>query len=363
MSSTVPIALIRDKLKKLKLDAALFNTSEITRSTNVTYLSGFTGSDAAVLITREQLRLFTDGRYKIQSKLECSNYQVHVTRDKIASIAKVIDRLGIGRLGIEGNRISFDFISALKRAAKKVEVVSFNARDLTALRIIKNQSELENIRTAAHIASSACKDLLASGIMGKSELEVAGRMELLFKQGGASAESFETIVASGVRSSLPHGRPTDKLIQLGDLVIIDFGCIVTSYCSDETVTCIVGNANSEKKKIHAVVQHAHDKAIESLKVGIKASEVDRVAREIISKAGYGKFFLHSLGHGVGLDVHEPPYLSPRSNSILDSGMVFTIEPGVYIEGFGGVRLESLVYLSSVGVEILSESPKSLISVE
>ncbi len=357
-----PIALIRRKLQKLKLDAILLNTSEITRSTNLRYLSGFTGSDAAILINEDRLHLFTDGRYKIQSKIESPKFRVHVTRGKIASLVKVLRKLGVRNLGVEGNRISFDYVSALKKAAKEIEVVSFRSQELADLRITKDGSELEMIRKAAQVASLACKQLLETGISGKSESEVAGRLGSLFKLGGASAESFETIVASGVRSALPHGSPTEKIIQSGDLVVIDYGCMISGYCSDETVTCVVGSPDAEQEKIHQAVKDAHDRAIEAIKPGVRGNELDRVARETISKAGYGKYFLHSLGHGVGLEVHEAPYLAPKSVSVIDSGMVFTIEPGIYIEGFGGVRLESLVYLSSTGPEILSRASKSLISV-
>ncbi|MGC8659871.1 MAG: M24 family metallopeptidase [Desulfomonilaceae bacterium] len=362
MSVKDPIVLIREKLKRLKYDAVLLNTSEITRSANVRYLSGFTGSDAALLISQNRLDLFTDGRYKTQSKNECTGFQIHVTRNKISSIVKLLRRLGVNHLGIEGTRISFDFVAALKRAAKEVSVFPLKNKDLVDLRLFKNGPEVDAIRSAAHIASSTCVGLLGLGIEGKSESDLAGQMELLFKKAGASSESFETIVASGTRSALPHGSPTGKIIQSGDLVVIDFGCIVSGYCSDETVTCVVGRASEEQSNIHSAVKEAHDRAIESLKPGVKAKDVDGIARESITKAGYGKYFMHSLGHGVGLEVHEPPYLSPRSDGVLDAGMVFTIEPGIYIEGFGGVRLESLVYLSSSGPEVLSEAPKTLISV-
>ena len=222
-----PVVLIRQKLKRLKFDAALLNSSEITRSANLRYLSGFTGSDGALLITQNTLDLFTDGRYKTQSKSECPRYQVHVTRDKISSIVKAMRRQDVSRLAIEGNRISFDFVSALRKAAKEVSVVSFKSRGLDDLRLVKNEAELAAIKSAAHIASSTCIGMLDSGIMGKSESDVAGQLELLFKKAGATAESFQTIVASGVRSALPHGSPTDKIIQTGELVIIDYGCIVS----------------------------------------------------------------------------------------------------------------------------------------
>lgn len=357
-----PITLIREKLKKLNLDAVLLNTSEITRSVNLRYLSGFSGSDATILMTPNQLRLFTDGRYKTQAREESGQFRIHITGDKIRSLGKVIRSQGIRRLGIEGSRISFDFVDALKKAIKNVDVISFGRKGLEDTRIIKGATEIEKISLAARLASSACRELLESDVSGKTEKELAGRLKFLFEQKGASGESFETIVASGIRSALPHGRPTDKRIELGDLVVIDYGCLVSGYSSDETVTCVVGPPTSDQIKIHQVVYEAHNKAIEFVKPGVGTDEVDRVARQTISEAGYGKYFMHSLGHGIGLEVHEAPYLSPRSKTPLEAGMVFTVEPGIYIEGSGGVRLESLIHLTPSGPEILSNASKGLILV-
>jgi Xaa-Pro aminopeptidase len=357
-----PITVIRDRISKLGLDGVLLNTSEITRSFNLKYLSGFSGSDAAILITRTELKLFTDGRYKLQCKEECPDFQVHVTRDKIKSISNLLRKKNTKRLGLEGNRISFDLVSALKRSSKEIEFVSFDKRNLECLRIKKDKTEIEKIASAAKIASSSCNDLLEMGLSGKTEIEIAGRLEFLFKKKGASGESFQTIVASGIRSALPHGMPTEKIVQSGELLIVDFGCVFSDYCSDETVTLVVGNPSPQHKKIHQVVYEAHCRAIDCLEAGVSCVYVDAIARKTISDAGYGKYFLHSLGHGVGLEVHEAPYLSPRRKTILEEGMVFTIEPGIYIEGFGGVRLESLVHLTASGPEILSKAPKSLISI-
>ncbi len=358
-----PITVIRERIAKFGLDGVLFNTSEVTRSFNLKYLSGFSGSDATILITMSELRLFTDGRYKLQSKEECKDFQVHVTRDKIKSISNLLLRKNIRRLGLEGNRISFNLVSALQRSCRDIELVSFDRRNLESLRIRKDRSEIEKIVCAANIASSACSDLLETSLSGFTEIEIAGRLEFLFKKRGASGESFETIVASGSRSALPHGMPTEKRVQLGELLIVDFGCVFSNYCSDETVTLVVGAPSSQQKQIHQVVYDAHHRALDCLEAGIRCCDVDAVARKTIADAGYGKYFLHSLGHGVGLEVHEAPYLSPRSKTILEEGMVFTIEPGIYVEGFGGVRLESLVHLTASGPEILSKVSKGLISVD
>jgi len=167
-------------------------------------------------------------------------------------------------------------------------------------------------------------------------------------------------VAAGERSALPHARPSERVIGRGELVIIDYGCRVNGYHSDETITCVTGEPGDEQKRIHQVVYAAHNSALEAVRAGMKVRDLDSIARRIIEEAGFGRFFLHGLGHGVGLEVHEPPRLSPSGMGLLQEGMVFTIEPGVYLEGFGGVRLESLVFLSETGPEILSEMPKELI---
>ena len=185
-------------------------------------------------------------------------------------------------------------------------------------------------------------------------------LESSFRRNGGHAIAFDTIVASGPRSALPHGKASDKVIGTGELVIIDFGCRFEDYNSDETVTCVVGSPSSEQRKIHAAVYKAHMKAIDFLKVGVRAKDVDKIARQAIDKAGYGKYFLHGLGHGLGLEVHEPPYLSPLGKGTIEEGMVFTIEPGIYLEGVGGVRLESLVFMDRDGPSILSRMPKDLL---
>ncbi len=351
----------QNTLAKLKLDAALMNTSEVTRSVNLRRLSGFTGSDAALLITHNEAHLFTDGRYKAQSRIECPQLRIHITKNKIKSIARIILSRNVDSVGLETARISYEFVSVLKKMCPRVRLDRLKPGELNVLRLRKTPDEVHKIRDAAHLASAACMEIISRGLSGKSESRVASELESLFREKGASGASFDTIVASGWRSALPHGTATSRIIEAGELVIIDYGCRFSDYCSDETVTCIVENAPSpEQKKIYESVREAHDRAIDSIRPGIRTREVDQMARQVIEKAGYGGNFLHSLGHGVGLEVHEAPYLSPRSAETLDIGMVFTIEPGVYIEGIGGVRLESLVHLTESGPEILSTAPKDLI---
>ncbi len=353
---------LQGSLKTLRIDALLLNTSEALRSVNLTYVTGFTGSDASVLLTPSERHLFTDGRYMTQAHQEAPDFQIHVVRNKQAAVTRALKAHGIRRLGIETPRASYDFVTGLIRMVPKLEVVPLKRTFLETLRIRKTESEKSNIREAAAIASQACREILNSGLVGKREMEVAAQLEFLFRLKGAEAVAFDTIVASGERGALPHGKASDKVIGSGELVVVDFGCRLKGYHSDETVTCVTGKPSSDQVKMFQAVYDAHMKAMEAARPGVGVRKMDSIARDVISLAGYGKFFIHGLGHGVGLEIHEPPYLSQRGTGVLKEGMVFTIEPGVYVEGLGGVRLESLVYLASDGPELLSEMPKTLISV-
>ena len=362
MEQNASVSKFQDLLFQIGLDAVLLNTSEITGSVNLRRMSGFSGSDAGFLITRKEAHLFTDGRYKSQSRIECPGIRIHVTKNKIKSIASILKSRGLRKVGLEGSRISYEFMTTLQQKSSGTEFVNLKRSLWNKLRIVKTQPEIQAIRGAAELASEACMETIALGLIGKTETEVAAHLESLFRRKGASGASFSTIVASGFRSALPHGTATSKVIEKGDLVIVDYGCALSGYCSDETVTCIANpGPDSNQQMIYQAVKDAHDRAIEALRPGVKASHIDRIARDSITEAGFGSNFLHSLGHGVGLEVHEAPYLSPRSNDRLESGMVFTIEPGVYVEGVGGVRLESLIHLADTGPVILNTAPKTLIS--
>ncbi|HMK35990.1 MAG TPA: aminopeptidase P family protein [Desulfomonilaceae bacterium] len=352
---------LHERLPRMGLDGLLFNTSEVLTSLNVRYLSGFSGSDAAILLTRNERHLFTDGRYKTQIKEETSGFAIHVGRNKLDGLARELRRAGVRKLGVESPRITQQFASELMRRARQVQLVPLKRDFLENLRIRKTVQEKVSIEKAASIASESCSELIARGLAGKKESEVAAELELLFRRKGASGIAFDTIVASGPRSALPHGAASDKVIQGGELVVLDYGCRFQGYRSDETVTCIIGRPTAEQSTIHRAVYDAHMKALDAVREGMHVRRLDQIARQSIDEAGYGKFFIHSLGHGLGLETHEPPYLSPRGRGMLKEGMVFTIEPGIYIEGIGGVRLESLVYLSSSGPQLLSRMTKDLIS--
>jgi Xaa-Pro aminopeptidase len=360
---TATARALQDRLQNLKVDALLFNTSEDVTSFNLTYVTGFSGSDGAALIGERELHFFTDGRYKSQVSGEITGFTVHVVRRKLESIVRAVKRNRVRRLGIEAARTTYAFVTALQRRLPSTEVLALDRRFLEDLRICKGTEETAKVARAAEIASSCCQAIVDGGLRGKRESHVAAQLEALFKENGSQGFAFETIVASGERSVLPHGSATDKVIAPQDLVVIDYGCRFAGYNSDETVTCSVGEPQEDQQRIFRAVRDAHDRAIDALKPGMEAREVDRIARRSIEKAGFGKYFLHGLGHGVGLEVHEAPSVSPYGKRALEEGMIFTIEPGVYIEGIGGVRLESLIAMKRTGPEILSKMPKDLIRVD
>jgi len=346
------------------LDAVLVNSSEHLLSHNMRYITGFSGSEAAALITPKERHFITDGRYKLQAAQEVAGYKIHVARDKVGTLARLLLTRRLFRIAVEPARVTYELIAELKNKVKQLIVHHIEKKFLNDFRTRKAPAEIQLVRTAAGIASEACSRVVKEGLIGKTELEIAGKLEFLFRTLGADGPSFPTIVASGPRSALPHASPTTKKIRPGDLIILDYGCTIGGYNSDETVTCIAGKQpTSLQRKMHTVVRKAQLIAVESLRVGGTVSAVDSVARKFIADSGFGKHFVHALGHGVGLEVHEPPWLSSRGRGVLEQGMIMTIEPGIYIEGVGGVRLESLVAMETDGPVILSQMTKDLISVD
>jgi Xaa-Pro aminopeptidase len=268
----------------------------------------------------------------------------------------------VERIGIEPSRVSYEFVRHLARRVPKAEFVPLKREFLENFRIRKSPQEKHNIARAAVLASEACQEVLNAGLTGRSERDVAVDLEFRTLRKGAHGIAFGTIVAAGRRSALPHGTATDRIIGPGELVIIDYGCRFDGYCSDETVTCVTGSPGSDQKKLHKAVYDAHMRALEAVREGVSVRQIDRIARSSLENDGLGKHFKHGLGHGVGLEIHEAPFLSAHGRGTLVEGMVFTIEPGVYIEDVGGVRLESLVYLGPQGTEVLCTMPKDLIVV-
>ncbi|MDF2521200.1 MAG: aminopeptidase family protein [Clostridia bacterium] len=350
------LAKLRERLAANNLDAAFLYSKENRR-----YISGFTGSTGYVVVTANKAYFITDFRYKDQAQNQCKGFEViiHGSTTLMSEIKNAIQGSNVKRLGIEDGFMTASMYENLKSNLEGVEIAPLKDT-LEAIRMIKDADEIANIEKAASIADEAFKHMLDFIKPGLTEQEVALELEYTMKKLGATDLSFESIVASGVRSSLPHGVFTDKVINNGEFLTLDFGCVYNGYCSDMTRTVFVGKADEKQKKIYNIVLEAELKVLEHIKPGMTGKDVDKVARDIITKEGYGENFGHGLGHGVGLAVHEEPRLSPMGERTLEAGMIVTDEPGIYISEYGGVRIEDLVLVTEDGCRTLSKSPKHLI---
>jgi len=330
----------------------------IYKFVNVTYITGFTGDDSVALVTHNKAIFITDGRYTEQAQKEVKDFEVIEHKTGIKEVLKeYIKTLEIKKLAFEEN-ISYGQYRELKELLE-IELIP-QANLVETLRMVKDEEEIENIKKAQNITDRAFEHLLKFIKVGMTEKEVALELEYFMKKQGAEDLSFDTIVASGKRSSLPHGKASEKVIEKGDFVTIDFGCKVGGYCSDMTRTIVMGKASEKQKEIYNIVLEAQQKAIDNIRAGITSKEADLLARSVIEEKGYGQYFSHSLGHGVGLEVHEAPSLSFKKEEILKEGAIVTVEPGIYIPDFGGVRIEDMVLLKEDGVINLTKSPKYLI---
>ncbi|MBR4889941.1 MAG: aminopeptidase P family protein [Clostridia bacterium] len=340
----------------------LINTNKasgyyITSPENLYYFSGFTGGEGVVFISTEHRLLFTDSRYTIQAKEESKDFEIIDIAEK--KFSDFLKEENIKSVGLEEDFVTLDRYDLLKKITDKTEWI-FISNEISDIRKIKDEYELSCIKTAARLADDAFSYVLPKISTGKTEREIALLLEFFMKENGADGLSFETIAASGARSALPHGAATDKKIQKNEFLTLDFGCKYKGYSSDMTRTVVIGKATDVMKEIYETVLLAQNTALSKIKSGVLASSVDEVAREIIKKAGYGDNFGHGLGHSLGLNVHEPPSLSPRCNEILRANELMTVEPGIYIENFGGVRIEDLVVIKDNGYVNLVSSPKELI---
>ena len=347
------VAAARGYLEQVGLDAIL-----VTNIHNIRYLSGFTGSDGVVIIGRDGLWFLTDSRYRTQAGEQVSGFIVGEYRRKLEETATLIREQGFGKVGFEASSLTVAQHASLAEALTHDGLVSLPG-EFDALRSIKDREELEELEKTADLASQAFHDLIPEIRTGATERRLALRLEWLLREAGADAVSFNFIVASGPRGGLPHAGPTDRAIGCGDLVTFDFGGIRNGYCSDETVTVAVGSPDSRQREIYKVVKEAHDLAIERVRPGVLCRDVDAAARDHITDRGFGEFFGHGTGHGVGLEVHEKPVISYRSEETLVEGMVITIEPGIYIPEWGGVRIEDTVCVTRDGCRLMTKVPKEL----
>lgn len=353
------IEKLRESMKEKRLDGVL-----LLGDPNRNYLSGFTGDESYSLITQNNAFFITDSRFTEQAKQQVKDYEVMEYSKSgtfIEFLSNLIDKNSIKRLGFEENVVTFDIYSLYKDKLN-CELVPMKGI-VESIRMIKEKEELEIIKKAAEIADKAFSHMLEYIKAGMTERQIGLELEFYMKKLGASDLSFPSIVASGVRSSLPHGQATNKVVNKGEFLTMDFGCIYKEYCSDMTRTLVIGKPSDKMVEIYNVVLNAQERALKEYKPGIPAVEVDAVARNYITSKGYGKYFGHSLGHGVGREIHESPTIGYRNNSRLQKNMVVTDEPGVYLPGFGGVRIEDLLLVTENGGKVFSKSSKKLICVK
>lgn len=347
---------MRQKMREEKIDAYV-----VIRPENGRYLSGFSGGEATLYITAAKAFLVTDFRYIEQATAEAPEFEIIKTgQDHFEALADLGQQAQ--RVGFEGDFVSYVNYGKLKEGFSNAELLSL-PNLVTYLRSVKDQMEIETIRQAVKIADDAFADVLKSIEIGQTEAEIGLDLEYSMRRAGASGGSFQFIVASGVRGALPHGMASSKKIVSGEFLTMDFGAIYQGYCSDITRTVFLGEPDDKQREVYEVVLAAQRAGIAAVAPGRTGKEVDAVARKIIVDAGYGDYFGHGLGHSVGLAIHEGPNLNMREERVLEPGMVVTVEPGIYIPDWGGVRIEDIVLVTADGCEVLTQAPKEFIIFE
>lgn len=341
-----------NKLPK-NVDGALIVSPESRR-----YFTGFNASDGFLFITKSGSVFLTDSRYIEAAKDKIICCEVEEQKGKLMDYAK---RFNCKVLAVEADRLTVTQLKNLRKALHGIKLTTVGTdKIIDSFRAVKNEAEIENICKAQRIAEAAFDHILGFIKVGVTEKKVALELDHYMLSHGADGLSFETIAISGANTSKPHGVPTDKKIEHGDFVTMDYGAVVNGYHSDMTRTVAVGAASDEQKKIYKIVFEAQLAVLRVLKNGVKCSDADKAARDVITEAGYGEYFRHSTGHGVGIEIHEKPFISPKSTATLRSGNVVTDEPGIYIPGKFGVRIEDMALITESGCKNLTKAPKELI---
>jgi Xaa-Pro aminopeptidase len=349
-----------DALKQKAFVEGKFDGYLIFNSANLIYLTGYSGASALLVPRNGENTVYVYGVNYAQAEAELSEFAVELVKrgekltDKTAKQASAlgIRRLAVDALNVEGWR-------SLSKSLGDGKTLEVDSRCLQELRRVKDENEVKLLRKAAELTSEGMRVAREVVVAGVKEYEVAAEIEYAMRKRGSSGVAFETIVASGVCSAYPHGGCSDREIHAGDLVVVDMGATYKFYRSDMTRTFVAGKPSKKQKKLYEVVRTAQAEAFEAVKPNAKAKDVDAVARKVIADAGYGEYFVHGLGHGVGLEVHEPPTLSPDSTDTLAAGNVVTVEPGIYLVGYGGIRIEDTVLVQKNGAEKLTKGPYTL----
>lgn len=339
-----------------KLDGFLI-LSEVNRR----YFTGFPSSDGILLVTRNGSVFLTDSRYieEAQNKVACCD--VLELKNVREQLPEICEKLGCTTLGIEGDRLSVNELKTYRKILKAITLTSEGTdKIINRLRAIKSDEETEKIKKSQSIAEKAFEHILSFIKEGVTEREIALELDFFMLRNGAEAISFETIAISGANTSKPHGVPTDKKVQRGDFITMDYGAVFDGYHSDMTRTVAVGEISTKQAEVYETVLKAQLNALSVLKAGLRCSDGDKAARDIIVNAGYGEYFRHSTGHSVGVEIHESPNLSPKSKDFLTVGNIVTVEPGIYIPGEFGVRIEDMAKITRSGCENLTKIPKEIL---
>jgi Xaa-Pro aminopeptidase len=349
---------LRNTLTQHNLDAIL-----VSHSDNRQYLAGFTGSAGTLLISMDRKVLATDFRYFEQVAREAPEFELAKLTGRVSELLPdLLSDVGVRRLGFESQQVTVDQLDEWTRAADGVEWVPL--KDVVeGQRAVKDEAEIDALRRSTALTDAAFAHLLEVVRPGMTEREAAWEIEVYMRTHGASKVAFDLIVAAGPNGALPHARPGDRAIQPGEPVVIDIGCVLDGYCSDMTRTIFLGRPDPKYLEVWELVRQALEVAEGGIHAGMSGVDADALARELITEAGYGDHFGHGLGHGVGLAVHEKPRASRLSEDTLEAEMTLTIEPGIYLPGEFGVRIEDLVVIRDTGVEVLTRTPKEPVVVE
>ncbi|HAP93425.1 MAG TPA: Xaa-Pro dipeptidase [Desulfotomaculum sp.] len=343
---------LQEKLRHKDVDALLVMQPENRR-----YLSGFTGTAGALVVARQNIYFLADFRYFEQAKQECPGWEIREIKDStFDSVVDYLPEWKILRLGYEDNFLTHKQFKELEDRLQAIMLVPL-AGVVEELRQTKEEAEVEIIKKAAELADQAFQHVVDFIRPGVTEREIALEVEFFMRRRGARKASFEFIVASGPRGAMPHGVASNKTLQEGELVTLDYGCEYEGYCSDFTRTVSLGSPAARQEQIYRIVLEAQKAGLASIRAGVKACEVDEAVRRVIGDYNYSENFRHSSGHGVGLTVHEGPQLSKKDETILKAGMVLTVEPGIYLPGWGGVRIEDMVLLEEEGFRLLTRAPR------
>lgn len=343
-------------MRTMDLDACLLKGMD-----NIFYLTGFRGSEGTLLVTKGDIILLTDFRYITHAREVTKNIKIVELREKNNALRDLCEQYAIRRIGFDSLHTPFDLYKKRQEMVANVEFVPLDS-EIEEIRKQKEPAEIDMIVRAIDVATKAFTEVFDKIRPGRTEKEIANELDYAMRRLGADHPSFTTIVASGARGALPHAEPTDKPLREGETVIIDFGAQVDGYCSDETCTLSIGEVNGRLQEILTIVNKAKELGVKTIRTGIPVKDVDTVVRGFIREAGYGDFFRHGTGHGVGIAVHEAPSINSTGEGILEEGMVITVEPGIYIPNLGGVRLEDMVLVGSDSARVLTHIRKDMLSV-